>query len=101
MTMCICTVSVLSHFSPLLLPHTHIEENFFCCRKWSRVIKCNSGTVAALLHGIGAAKYDSGKVTKAKFAGSSLYEIRWYWHSYFYANVCWQTTPITTHTGGK
>ena len=48
-----------------------------------------SGPAAALLHGISEANYGSGKVTKARFAGSGLNEICLCWHSYFYANVGW------------
>ena len=53
-----------------------------------------SRPVAALLHGIGAAKYESGKVTKVRFAGSSFNVMCLYWHPYFYTNICW---PNHTH----
>ena len=48
-----------------------------------------SGTSAALLHDIGAAKYESGKVIKARFAGISSNKMCLYWNSYFYTNVYW------------
>ena len=44
--------------------------------------------------GSAAAKYESGKVSKDRFACSSLNEICRHWHSYFYTNVCW---PNHTH----